>query len=96
MSVLTDESSLSLCDTASGPVEESVEDQVAELLTRLYPRNAVTERRRENRYPFPYLVRLIPVDDAFPKKKRARPGAKERVMTLGILFDRPDKKADKE
>lgn len=31
------------------------------LLSRLYPQGHIPERRREARFPFPYLVRLTPV-----------------------------------
>jgi hypothetical protein len=41
--------------------DDEVRTQVWGLLTTLYPRNDLVERRRENRYPFPYLVHLTPV-----------------------------------
>ncbi|NLX94738.1 MAG: hypothetical protein GXY83_01040 [Rhodopirellula sp.] len=45
--------------------EESSEDEIRTriwtVLSSLYPRGAMVERRSENRYPFPYLVRLTPV-----------------------------------
>jgi len=44
----------------AGPDEE-VRTQVWGLLTTLYPQTEMTERRQENRYPFPYLVHLSPV-----------------------------------
>ena len=40
---------------------DDVRTQVWALLTALYPRHELVERRRENRYPFPYLVHLTPV-----------------------------------
>lgn len=43
--------------------EDEVRTQVWGLLTSLYPRNTCIERRREHRYPFPYLVHLTPVAD---------------------------------
>lgn len=42
-------------------VDDEVRTQVWGLLTTLYPRNDVVERRRETRYPFPCLVHLTPV-----------------------------------
>jgi hypothetical protein len=45
---------------ASGGDDE-VRAQVWGLLTTLYPRNDLIERRRGNRYPFPCLVHLTPV-----------------------------------
>jgi hypothetical protein len=41
--------------------EAEIRTQVWGILSSLYPRGDLTERRRENRYPYPYLVRLIPV-----------------------------------
>jgi hypothetical protein len=35
--------------------------RIHHLLSRLYPQGHCPERRREARYPFPYLVRLTPV-----------------------------------
>jgi hypothetical protein len=49
------------------PLEQDVEEddevrtQVWALLTMLYPRNDLVERRNDNRYPFPYLANLTPV-----------------------------------
>ncbi len=43
--------------------EDDVRTQVWGLLTTLYPKNDMLERRRETRYPFPYLVHLTPVGD---------------------------------
>ncbi len=40
---------------------DDVRAQVWGLLTTLYPRHELVERRRENRYPYPYLIRLTPV-----------------------------------
>ena len=43
--------------------EDDVRTQVLGLLNALYPQNDLTERRLENRYPFPYLVQLTPVEE---------------------------------
>lgn len=43
--------------------QEDVRAQVLGLLSTLYPKHELVERRRENRYPFPYLVHLTPVGD---------------------------------
>ena len=50
----------SLAERAS-EVNDEVRAQVWGLLTALYPRNDLIERRRENRYPFPCFVHLTPV-----------------------------------
>jgi hypothetical protein len=46
----------------AGPNEE-IRAQVWGMLTTLYPRNDLIERRRDNRYPFPCLIHLTPVGD---------------------------------
>jgi len=40
---------------------KDVARQVWRLLGSLYPRGDLVERRGERRYPYPYLVRLVPV-----------------------------------
>ncbi len=42
-------------------LEDEVRAQVWGLLTAMYPRNDLMERRRDSRYPFPYLIHLTPV-----------------------------------
>jgi hypothetical protein len=52
------------CDLLGRNEEEIVDEvhaQVWGLLTALYPRNNLVERRHDNRYPFPWLVHLTPV-----------------------------------
>ena len=44
-----------------GKADDEIRAQVLGLLTKLYPRNDVVERRRENRYPFPCFIHLTPV-----------------------------------
>jgi hypothetical protein len=41
---------------------EDVQIQVRGLLTTYYPQTRPMERRVENRYPFPHLIDLVPVD----------------------------------
>jgi hypothetical protein len=43
--------------------DDDVRTQVWGLLGTLYPKNDIVERRRETRYPFPYLVHLAPTGD---------------------------------
>jgi len=57
------------CDQSDVPLpDDSVRHTVAGLLSTLYPRSGRTERRTEQRLPFPYLVHLTPVgeDDLEP------------------------------
>ncbi len=41
--------------------EEDVRTQVWNLLSALYPQGDLVERRKDRRYPYPYLVHLTPV-----------------------------------
>jgi hypothetical protein len=43
--------------------ETDIRSRVWRLLSTLYPRGELAERRGDRRYPFPYLVRLMPVDE---------------------------------
>ncbi len=42
--------------------DEEVQAQVAGLLATLFPKGQLVERRREQRYPFPHLIHLTPVN----------------------------------
>jgi len=53
----------SCAPAAPTPAQEEVRARVLGLLATLYPAHDRVERRRENRWPFPYLVHLTPVDD---------------------------------
>jgi len=46
-----------------GPVDDEVRTQVWALLSTLYPKVTVVERRRETRYPFQFLIYLTPVEE---------------------------------
>ena len=61
MSITIREPQLDRFPEPSSAPEDDMRSQVWGLLSTLYPRNDLTERRRENRYPFPYLVQLTPV-----------------------------------
>jgi hypothetical protein len=52
---------LDLLGQSGSETKDEVRAQVWGLLTALYPRNDLIERRRGNRYPFPCLVHLTPV-----------------------------------
>jgi hypothetical protein len=60
-----------------GEEPESVRIQVWALLTTLYPRNELVERRQENRYPFPHLIHLTPVAED------GRTPAGETIVVVG-------------
>jgi hypothetical protein len=42
--------------------DSEIRTQVWGLLTTVYPHTDLVERRRDNRYPFPCLIHLTPVD----------------------------------
>ncbi len=52
---------VALLDDRSSAAEDEIRAQVLGLLTALYPRNDLLERRHDNRYPFPSLIHLTPV-----------------------------------
>ena len=52
---------LDLLGQRADGTDDEVRAQVWGLLTTLYPRNDLVERRHDNRYPFPCLVHLTPV-----------------------------------
>lgn len=52
---------LDLLPNGEAGADNEVQTQVWALLSALYPRVDVIERRRETRYPFPHLVHLTPV-----------------------------------
>ena len=54
---------LDLLPEQAASEEDEVRTQVWALLTTLYPHNQFVERRREHRYPFPYLIHLTPVGE---------------------------------
>lgn len=42
--------------------DEAIRQQVQQIIGRLYPANLACERRTSSRWPFPFLLRLTPVD----------------------------------
>lgn len=54
-------SPMALLEDRPHGMDEEVRAQVCGLLSKLYPHNGLTERRRDNRYPFPCLIHLTPV-----------------------------------
>jgi hypothetical protein len=57
--------------------ENDLRMQVRGLLSTLYPKNHPVERRKENRYPFPFLMHLTPID------ADGEPSAGETVVVVG-------------
>ena len=54
---------LDLLGQRQSGIDDEIRTQVWGVLTTLYPRNDLVERRRDNRYPFPCLIHLTPVGD---------------------------------
>jgi hypothetical protein len=46
-----------------GAPTSDVRTQLWGLLSTLYPKTQIIDRRRETRYPFPYLIHLLPMED---------------------------------
>lgn len=61
MKPMVSEPQLDLLPEPGTHADQDVRTQVWALLSTLYPKGEVFERRRENRYPFPYLIHLTPV-----------------------------------
>ena len=88
MSTMIREPHHDLLEEQGGPPDDSppgdeVRTQVWGLLSTLYPQHDLTERRHENRYPFPYLVQLTPVaeDGITPRG--------ESVVVVGNTYSTP-------
>jgi hypothetical protein len=63
MHTMIDQPQWDLLEKSDDSAGDDVRTQVWGLLTTLYPQHDLGERRRANRYPFPYLVHLTPLDD---------------------------------
>lgn len=63
METTTLEPHLALLPELGAAPNDDVRTQVWGLLTTLYPKHDMAERRRDTRYPFPYLVHLTPVGE---------------------------------
>lgn len=63
--------------------EDQVKREVRQLLGRLFPGGVPRERRHDGRYPFPFLVKLTPVDD-----RTLQPVAEPIVVVGKDLSDR--------
>ncbi len=65
------------------PSEDQVKLQVRQLIARLFPSGLTCERRNSGRYPFPFLVRLTPVDE-----RTGQPTAEPMVVVGKDLSER--------
>ncbi len=63
MNTMIHESQACFLPEGGGELDPDVRTQVWGLLSTLYPKDDLAERRHESRYPFPYLVHLTPVGE---------------------------------
>jgi hypothetical protein len=75
----------------SVPVDHEARLQVRSLLAGVYPPGAATERRREQRYPFPKLFVLSPADaDGQRRAGASITAAGKHLSETGLSFFHPD------
>jgi hypothetical protein len=72
-----------------GMRDDDVRTQVWGILSTLYPHNAFVERRRDNRYPFPYLTHLTPADDRFEPGGESLVVVGKHISERGLGFFHP-------
>jgi len=81
---------LDLFAEPSSSWEDELRTQVCGLLHTLYPQSDLTERRRENRYAFPYLVQLTPVaEDGVTPRGEAVVVVGKHLSERGLGFYHP-------
>jgi hypothetical protein len=69
---------------------DDVRAQVWALLAALYPQHEFLERRRENRYPFPSMIRLTPVGrDGFTPEGETMSVVGKHLSQRGLGFYHP-------
>jgi hypothetical protein len=68
---------------------DEIRTQVWGLLSTLYPKVSVVERRRETRYPFPFLIHLSPADDPDAQRGEGIVVVGKHVSERGLGFFHP-------
>ena len=90
MSLMIHEPQLDLLQQGDRTDDDDVRTQIWGLLSTLYPKNDLTERRRENRYPFPYLVHLTPVaEDGISPEGKTLVVVGKHLSERGLGFYHP-------
>ena len=70
--------------------DDDIRTQVWGILSTLYAPNHCTERRREHRYPFPYLIHLTPVAaDGITPEGESLVVVGKHISRLGLGFYHP-------
>jgi hypothetical protein len=91
MSALLCESFVQRPGEAVAPVNEEARAQVWSLLSGMYPAGTVLERRREQRYPYPRLFVLTPVEaDGVTPAGPKLTAAGKHLSESGLSFYHPD------
>ena len=72
-----------------GAATDEVRTQVWGLISSLYPRNGILERRRETRCPFPHLIQLVPANDRGEPCGESIVVAGKHVSERGLSFYHP-------
>jgi hypothetical protein len=79
-----------LMNECNSQIYGEVRAQVRGLLTALQQRNALAERRREGRYPFPHLIYLTPVGkDGMPPEGDTIVVVGKHLSERGLGFYHP-------
>jgi hypothetical protein len=90
VNTLTQPTSLDFLPDQISVQNDDVSTQVWALLTSLYPQNHLVERRREHRYPFPYLIRLTSVaEDGFTPEGETVVVVGKHLSQRGVGFYHP-------
>ena len=92
MDTLIEHAPLDLLPEAAGRGATRYDDvrtQVWGILATLYPRNALVERRREQRYPLPGLIYLTAADDGAMPRGKPLVVAGKHISERGLGFYHP-------
>lgn len=63
VNVVGKQKQMSLTGAGTTASEEAIRNEVWSVLGALYPQGGQVERRVEQRYPYPYLIHLIPTEE---------------------------------
>jgi hypothetical protein len=70
--------------------DEEVRRQVWGLMSAIYPKREILEKRHENRYPFPYLIHLTPLaEDGVTPQGESMSVVGKHLSERGLGFYHP-------